>query len=133
MTNTTDIASNKYVSLTTYRKTGEPKPTPVWIVALSDGRVGFTTQDSSWKVRRIANNPKVTLRPCDSRGKVAPGAVEVSGTAHVVHGAEFESVQSLVKKKYGIWYGLVTVAERVRGLFSKGSGGSGCGVVITLD
>lgn len=62
------ISSEKYVSLTTYRKDGTPKRVPVWIADLGDGTVGFTTASSSYKVKRIGNNPKVTLQPSDTRG-----------------------------------------------------------------
>ena len=31
------ISDEKYVSFTTYRKNGEPKPLPIWIVDLGDG------------------------------------------------------------------------------------------------
>ncbi|NNC79410.1 MAG: PPOX class F420-dependent oxidoreductase, partial [Acidimicrobiales bacterium] len=46
------IIDEKYLSLTTFRKNGEPKATPVWIVDLGNGTAGFTTASSSWKVKR---------------------------------------------------------------------------------
>jgi uncharacterized protein len=133
MSNTSAIATNKYVSLTTYTKSGQPKPLPVWIVELADGRVGFTTSGVSWKAKRIRNDPKVTLRPCDQRGKVADDAVEVAGQASVVQGAEFVEVQSLVKKKYGAWVTVINLMNSIRGVFKKEATGSDCAVVIALD
>jgi uncharacterized protein len=133
MTNTTAIATNKYVSLTTFTKAGEPKPLPVWIVELADGRVGFTTSGDSWKVKRIRNDPRVTLRPCDQRGRVAEGALEVTGQASAVQGAEFAEVQALVKKKYGMWVTVIKTMNAIRGVFTKGETQSETAVVITLD
>lgn len=133
MSNTTGIASNKYVSLTTFTKDGTPKPLAVWIVELSDGRVGFTTSIDSWKVKRIMNTPKVTLRPSDQRGRVADGAVEVSGVAAVSQGDEFTEVQTLVRAKYGLWVTLILTMNAVRGVFSKGKTQSDTAFVITLD
>ncbi|WP_395159675.1 pyridoxamine 5'-phosphate oxidase family protein, partial [Ilumatobacter sp.] len=49
---TVAISDAKFVSLTTYKKDGTPKPLPVWIAALPDGRVGFTTSGESWKAKR---------------------------------------------------------------------------------
>jgi uncharacterized protein len=133
MANTSAIAANKYVSLTTYRKSGEPKPLPVWIVELADGRVGFTTAGTSWKAKRIRNDPKVTLRPCDQRGNVADGAIEVAGQAIVVQGSEFVEVQSLIKKKYGLWVPVIHALNSIRGIFSNEKTASDSAVVITLD
>jgi PPOX class probable F420-dependent enzyme len=133
MSNTTGIASNKYVSLTTFTKDGTPKPLPVWVVELGDGRVGFTTSRDSWKVKRILNTPKVTLRPSDQRGRVADDAVEVTGVATVSEGDEFTEVKALVKSKYGLLVTLITAMNAVRGLFSKASTQSDTAVLITLD
>jgi uncharacterized protein len=133
MTNTTAISTNKYVSLTTYTSDGTPKPLPVWIVELPDGRVGFTTSIDSWKVKRIQNTPKVTLRPCDQRGNVDDDAVEVTGTAEVTQGPEFEQVRTLVADKYGIWVTVIKAMNAVRGLFKKGETQSNAAVLIRLD
>ncbi len=133
MSNTTAMATNQYVSLTTYKKDGTAKPLPVWIVELADGRLGFTTSIDSWKVKRIQNDPNVTLRPCDQRGKVADGADEVSGTAELAQGAEFAEVQSLVKAKYGRWVTIIKIMNSVRGVFKKGKTQSDTAVVIRID
>lgn len=133
MSNTTGIAANQYVSVTTFTKDGTPKPLPVWIVELPDGRVGHTTSIDSWKVKRINNNPNVTLRPCDQRGRVADDAVEVTGTAEVTQGAEFGEVEALIKAKYGIWVKVITAMNAVRGIFSKGKTQSDTAVVIRVD
>ncbi len=127
------IAAEKFVSLTTFTRDGTPKPMPVWIVGLVDGRVGFTTSSDSWKAKRARNTPKVTLRPCDQRGRVAGDAVEVTGTAEVVDGAEFAEVQRLVGEKYGFMVSVIKVMNSVRGLFKKGETQSDCAMVFALD
>ena len=77
------IADEKYVSLTTFKRDGSPVSVPVWIADLGDETVGFTTAASSWKVKRIRNNPKVLLQPSDSRGTARPGTEPVGGTAEI--------------------------------------------------
>ena len=67
------ITDEKYVLLTTFRRNGDGVATPVWIVALPDGTAGFTTEIDSGKVKRIVNNPSVTLQACSIRGSVRPG------------------------------------------------------------
>ena len=127
------IAAEKYVSLTTFTKSGAPKPLPVWIAALPDGRLGFTTSPESWKAKRVRNTPKVTLQPCDQRGNVADGAVEVPGTAEVVDGAQFVEVQKLIKAKYGIWVTVIRAMNTARGIFKREETQSSAAIIITLD
>ena len=109
------------------------KPLPVWIAALPDGRIGFTTSPDSWKAKRVRNTPKVTLQPCDARGRVSDGAVEVTGTAEVVDGAQFKEVQRLIKAKYGVWVTVVKAMNAVRGLFKRVETQSKAAIIITLD
>lgn len=133
MSNPTGIAAAKYVSLTTYKKDGTPKALPVWIAGLPDGRVGFTTPASSWKVKRITNDPRVELQPSNSRGVVEEGSSVVSGTAVVVSGDEFEQVRHLVKSKYGVMYHLMIGVGKIQALFKRDFEPSNSAVVITLD
>ena len=127
------ISEEKYVSLTTFTKSGAPKPLPVWIAGLPDGRIGFTTSPESWKAKRVRNTPNVTLQPCDQRGKVADGAIEVTGTAEVVDGAQFTDVQRLIKAKYGMWVTVISAMNAVRGVFKREETQSSAAIIITLD
>jgi PPOX class probable F420-dependent enzyme len=125
-------ADEKNVALTTYKKDGSTKTLPVWIADFGDGKVGFTTSSSSYKVIRINNDPRVILQPSDSRGEVKDGSDPVTGTADVKTGSEFESYASMVKQKYGIQYGAMKVVGKLMSLIGKGSG-TDTAVVITLD
>jgi len=126
------IVDEKYLSLTTYRKNGEAKRAPVWIVDLGDGTIGFTTQGDSWKCKRIRNDNRIALQPCDQRGNVTEGTDDVSGTAVLATGADFDRVRVAVKKKYGFMVNVVIVMNKIGGLFGKG-GDSDTAVIITLD
>jgi len=96
------IRDEKYVSTTTYRKSGTPVSTATWIVELDGGRIGFWTSSKSGKYKRLRNNPKVTLQPSDGRGKVKAGSTPVDGTAELAtSGPQFDAVQSKVRAKYG--------------------------------
>lgn len=127
-----DIAGSRYVSLTTYRKSGAAVPVPVWIAPLPDGRAGFTTDASSGKAKRIRNNPSVTLRPCDMRGKVADDAPEVQATAVIVsEGADHQATVAAVRKKYGIQFVLIDVGGKLKRLIGRADEPAAA-VVITL-
>ncbi|MEM9515094.1 MAG: PPOX class F420-dependent oxidoreductase [Actinomycetota bacterium] len=112
------VAAEKYVSLTTFTKAGAPKPTPVWIVDLGDGTVGFTTDGGSWKAKRISATPNVTLQPCDMRGNVADGAPTWDATA-TLDPARFDEVRGKVGKKYGLMATLIGLQYKVKGLFGR--------------
>jgi hypothetical protein len=126
------ISDAKYVSSTTYRKSGTAVATATWIVPLDDGRVGFWTSSASGKYKRLRGNPKITLQPSDSRGRVAAGTSAVAGTAELVTaGPEFEAIQQKVRAKYGFMVGMSrffnTLGHIGKGPFPYGD----VGVVVT--
>lgn len=127
-----DIASEKYICLTTYKKDGTAKELPVWIADLGDGTVGFTTSSSSYKVKRMGNNSNVLLQPSDSKGKPHAGTEPVSGSAEIRSGADFSRVEAIVKKKYGLQYTGIKLVGKMAKLVGKGSG-TDTAVVITLN
>ena len=105
------IAAEKYVSLITFRKNGEAVASPVWITSLPDGSAGFTTEDGSGKVKRIRNNPKVTLQACSARGTVKAGSSVVEGTAEVLLGVDAEPMRAAINSKYSVMTKLFKVGE----------------------
>ena len=92
------VEGHKYISLTTFRKSGKPVPTPVWFVE-RNGKLCVCTQLNSGKVRRLGHNSKVTLAPCTMGGKVIGPTVE--GLARLVSPQEKEEVRLLLLAKYG--------------------------------
>ena len=76
------LADTKYVSLVTFRKSGEAVPTAVWVARDGDSLI-VTTVEGVGKVRRLRNDSRVQLAPCSVGGKVAYGAVWVDATATV--------------------------------------------------
>lgn len=97
------IGDEKYVSATTYRKSGAAVSTATWIVPLHDGRVGFWTSSASGKFKRLRNNPRITLQPSSQRGEVKPDTTPVEGAVEIVtSGPLFDEVQSKVRSKYGV-------------------------------
>ena len=127
-----DLSTEKYVSFTTYRKNGDAVPAPVWVVGYN-GKLAFTTDADSGKAKRLRNNPKVTVRPCDARGKVADGAPTVTGTAVLATGAEHAAVWKAVRSKYRILAPLIAVGGSLKKLVSRKSRPADTAVIITLD
>ncbi len=115
------IGDEKYVSFTTFRKNGDAKAAAVWIADLGDGTLGFTTDADSWKAKRLANDNRIQMQPCNSRGKVAAGDIVVDGTAVVVDsGADFDRVDAAIGKKYGYQRTLLQITNKLRSLIGKG-------------
>jgi PPOX class probable F420-dependent enzyme len=91
------IGSEKYGSLTTFRKDGRGVATPVWVLPAGAGLAVWTVTDS-WKVKRVRNNPRVTVAACDIRGNVRGEAVE--GRARIADDAERDRFAGVLAKKY---------------------------------
>ena len=98
----------KYVSLVTFRKTGEPVATPVWFADLG-GSFGVITDNNVGKVKRIRNNPRVTITPCDMGGKLLADAKPLHATAHIVSGEDATQVRNAVRRKYPLTYRILAL------------------------
>jgi len=91
------IRGQKYVSLTTFRKTGVGVPTPVWF-GEEDGKLYVMTRGDMGKAKRIRNNPRVKLAPCTIRGKVT--GPEFAATARVLSPEEHQRARQSINRKY---------------------------------
>lgn len=106
------LLDQKYINLETYKKNGQAVQTPVWFVTLDD-TVFVITRESTGKVKRLKNNQKVRIVPCEFKGK--PIGEWMSGTARPASQEESEKAINLRKKKYGF---MATVA----GFLTKAKG-----------
>lgn len=101
-----EIDDAKYISFVSFRKDGTPVSAPVWCVPF-EGGYAFTTEVQSWKVKRIRNNPNVTIQVCNLRGNVKTGAKVYAGTAELLGADATAEVRERVKRKYRIAYQLL--------------------------
>jgi PPOX class probable F420-dependent enzyme len=106
------LEGQRYVRLTTYRRDGRAVPTPVWFVILDD-RIHVFTDNESGKVKRIRNNPRVTLAPSDFRGR--PRGDDVRAAARIMDDSEFEPADRALRKKYGWQYKSFQAVLRLQG------------------
>ena len=128
------IASEKYMSLTTFRTSGEEVSSPVWVVGLEDGRVGFWTAMGTGKTKRLKNDPRVVVRPSDGRGNVTDDAASYTGTAELVQsGQAFTEVQGKVREKYGFMTKVTKLLAKLGPQGRKGLTYADTVVLITLD
>ncbi len=94
----TALATEKYISLTTFRRDGTAVPTPVWF-AMDGESILVWTSPMAGKAKRIRNNPHVTIAPCSARGKVT--GEPFSATATFLPDDEAGRANGLMNAHYG--------------------------------
>ncbi|SOD94615.1 PPOX class F420-dependent oxidoreductase [Blastococcus haudaquaticus] len=107
------LADSRFVSLTTFRRSGEPVSTPVWV-----GRAGAAlvvlTPAGSGKVTRLRSDPRVQIRPCGRFGKVADGVEPVDGTAELREApADVDGARTVIRRTYPLESRIVLGIERL--------------------
>jgi PPOX class probable F420-dependent enzyme len=127
-----ELSRARYISFVSCKKDGTPVATPVWVVDFEDG-YAFTTEPNAFKVKRVRNNPHVTVQVCDFRGRTSPGSVQYAATARILEPADASRVNSLVAEKYPIGMRLVTVSSFLKGLVGKASSDGDAAIAFTLD
>jgi PPOX class probable F420-dependent enzyme len=117
-----EIAKSEYVLLTTFTKDGRPKPTAIWAAPECD-RLMVITQETSWKVKRIRNTPRVTIAECDRSGN--PKGEPIEATATILDKSANAATYDAIGKRYGL-------IGKTFSLFSKLRGGMKNNVTIEL-
>ena len=113
---TRELTREKHMLLTTFRGNGVGVSTPVWAVAVSDGRVGMWTAAGTGKEKRLRRDPHVTVQACTARGRVLRSAPILAGTAAVVgSGPLFDEVRAKIRAKYGRTIPIVRRVSRLMG------------------
>ena len=102
------FAGQRYLSLETFKKSGQGVKTPVWFAAepslkldSNDAKLYVYTIGVSGKVKRIRNNSRVNVAPCDMRGGLK--GEWVPARAEILAGAEAQHGMQLLNKKYAPW------------------------------
>jgi uncharacterized protein len=93
------LRGHKYALLVTFKRDGEPVPTPVWFGLGDDGRAYTRSEATAWKVKRIARDPHVRIGPCDARGK--PRGALIEARARVL-GPGHQDAERAIAGNYGL-------------------------------
>jgi PPOX class probable F420-dependent enzyme len=117
------FANEKYLNLETYRRDGTPVLTPVWF-AEENGILYIYSLANAGKVKRIRNNVRVRVAPCDMRGKLKGDWVQ--GRARILAAREAAHGHMLLDKKYGLM-------KKAGNLFSKLMSRDRLVIAIELD
>jgi uncharacterized protein len=94
------FAGHKYLNLETFKKSGSGVRTPVWFAA-DAATLYIYTNGNMGKVKRIRNNSRVRVAPCDMRGNLRGEWIDAR--AEIVSGAEADCGMKLLNQKYVPW------------------------------
>ena len=94
------LRRSKYAVLVTFRRSGEPMPSPLWCAVDAAGRAYVQTERATGKVKRIGNDSRVLLAPSTVRGR--PKGPLVSGSARLVPVEEWPHAEATMAAAYGL-------------------------------
>jgi uncharacterized protein len=99
------LDKHDFLNLETFRKNGEGVRTPVWFAAdpaadirSRGAKLYIYTIENTGKVKRVRNNPRVKIAPCNRTGGLLGDWIEAR--AQVVQGAEAALGLKLLTQKY---------------------------------
>ena len=124
-----ELASEPYLSLTTFRRNGTAVPTPVW-AAPKDGRLLVWTGAASGKVKRVRHTPAVTVAPCDRGGSLLGDPVPAH--VRIMRPDEKRVLDATLKAKYGWQFRISALGAAIGRVIGIGRPGQ-IGLEITLD
>jgi uncharacterized protein len=95
----TQFADAKYLSLETFRKSGVGVRTPVWFAQIPGRAIFYIYSEAdAGKVKRVRNNSKVRVAPCNFRGNLTGDWVDAH--ARICGGEEYAQGQQLLRRRY---------------------------------
>jgi PPOX class probable F420-dependent enzyme len=92
------LAGARYALVVTYRRSGEPVPTPMWF-GLDGDRVYARSLADAGKVKRLRGDPRVWIAPCTTRGRPTGPFAEAAG--RILSADEREAAESALDRHYG--------------------------------
>ncbi len=126
-----EIDNAKYVSFVSFRKSGQPVATPVWIAPFEDG-YGFTIESKSGKAKRLAHTSRATIQSCNVKGVITPGATIYNCQASLVLHQRAEEVRDAIAHKYSFTYKVFSIYLWFTSRFGKSKGLPEAAVILKI-
>jgi uncharacterized protein len=95
----TALVGSEFALLVTFRRSGDPMPTPVWF-GLNDGSLYVESLADAGKVKRLRHDRRVRVAPCTVRGK--PKGPFADGVGRILAPAEEEEAEFALDRHYGL-------------------------------
>ncbi len=93
-----NLGGERFISLVTFRRSGDRVATPVWF-AHEGERIVIGTFANSGKVKRLRHTEKVEIAPCNFRGLVRGSYV--SGIGALLEPSSADGASEALADKYG--------------------------------
>lgn len=113
MTDPASLDRHRYLSLATFRRSGEAVATPVWFAEV-DGLLYVFTAGDAGKVKRLRRSPRARVAPCDIRGRVE-GEWQDATARIVTDGPAIQRARAAFGAKYGWRLWLLDLGSRLSG------------------
>ncbi len=108
----TQLKDGKHINIKTFRKNGEGASAPVWFTEEKE-KFYICTGGTTYKVKRIRNNPEVQIAASDSSGNLKGEYLE--GKARILTRNEVDPIYTLFRKKYSgfrMWNFFANLAKK---------------------
>jgi PPOX class probable F420-dependent enzyme len=93
------LIGEEFALLVTFRRMGEPVPTPVWF-GLHNDRLYVESLADAGKVKRLRHDQRVRVAPCTVRGR--PKGAFADGVGRILGTAEEKNAESSLDQRYGL-------------------------------
>lgn len=110
------LRGSRHINLTTFRKDGSSVSTPLWFSEVG-GRLYAYTGSNTGKVKRIRNDGRALVGPCNIRGRLL--GPETAGVVRLLPSGESSVAESSLNRKYGLQK---RVFEPIQRLIGRGEG-----------
>jgi hypothetical protein len=94
----------QFLRLTTFRRSGEGVPTPVWFASL-ERSLGVFTAAGTGKVKRLRREGRVLIAPCTFRGRLK--GPEQEARARLADGDGATRIHAALDAKYGWMFRMI--------------------------
>ncbi len=119
------LSTGQYISLATLRKTGKEVLTPVWFAAdpKSAKLLWVYTNVNAGKVKRIRNNGRARVAPCDAFGRLRGEFVDAKARMIAADSPDWQRGWDALNAKYlmlrvGLFFAHLTGRYTQRGLIA---------------
>jgi PPOX class probable F420-dependent enzyme len=104
------LRGQRYAVVVTFRRHGDPVPSPAWLGVDEAGRAYLKTRQDAGKVKRLRNDSRTLIAASSVRGK--PTGPAIRGTGRVLPREEWPHAEATLAAAYGIGR---RISERVLG------------------
>ncbi|MEY2422006.1 MAG: hypothetical protein QOI95_2073 [Acidimicrobiaceae bacterium] len=93
------LGPHTYAVVVTFRRNGDPVPSPVWFSIDEQGKAYLKTRHDAGKVKRLRNDTRVLIAPSNMRGK--PSGPAIKGTGRVLPKEDWAHAEKTLAAAYG--------------------------------